>query len=180
MLYCAYADITCKSEIKDYKYKIIDKNDFELFNKKDKNNINKILEKLNPKTKEILKKYYSITKEDFYFKVATEEKIETLLNDIHLIFAEFEKENAFKYKYDFVDHLLNNLNGKLFNEKKEFLVKLIESEIEPENQIKLLKKMKEISLIYDEEVINKEKENLKNDIFKNKKVLLNNKVVQSI
>ena len=168
------------TKFKGYSCKELYYSDFYLFNKKDIKKIKEEIENYNPKIQKYFKTESIMSIEHIYLKLVKEEEFNTLMSNLKLIFEDINYNQYYNLKKEILNYVLQNINEKLFNQYREEIVFIIENYFDTSVQISYLQAMKELSLKYDNEIINKEKEELKKEIFKNYKPLEINKGVISI
>lgn len=152
-----------------------------ILNKKEFNEIENLLSKLSDSTKKYIKfKYLSRNKIKELYKVSLKnEKVINILNNLEEILMDLNINNKEILKYEVFDFILDNINKKEFNQNKDKLIDLIEKELSNEKEIRLLEKMNNLKLKYDDEEINKYRKQLKENI-RNNEIQKEKKLIQSI
>jgi len=152
-----------------------------ILNKQEFSEVENLLNKLSNCTKEYIKfNYLSRNKiKELYLINLKKEKIINILNNLEEILKDLNENNKEILKYEVFDFILDNINKKEFNQNKNKLIDLIEREINNEKEIKLLERMNNLKLKYDDEEINKYRKQLKESI-RNNEIPKEKKLIQSI
>ena len=152
-----------------------------ILNKQEFSEVKNLLNKLSNCTKEYIKfNYLSRNKiKELYLINLKKEKIINILNNLEEILKDLNENNKEILKYEVFDFILDNINKKEFNQNKNKLIDLIEREINNEKEIKLLERMNNLKLKYDDEEINKYRKQLKESI-RNNEIPKEKKLIQSI
>lgn len=163
--------------------KIKDKeiNIFLKLNKKEKKLMNKTYNKLSEFTKKYIKenKLDEYIIYDLYTNSLKNKKIIDILKDLEEIIEDLNNNKRMNLKCYLFNYIFSEINKEEFNIYKDEIIQYIEKEFYNEDVIYFLEKMKELKLKYDDEEINKYKNQLKKDISTNK-IKKENKLIQSI
>lgn len=152
-----------------------------ILNKKEFVEFENLLNKLSNCTKEYIK-FNNLSRnkiKKLYLINLKKEKVINILNNLEEILKDLNTNNKEVLKYEVFDFVLDNINKKEFNQNKNKLIDLIEKEINNEKEIKLLEKMNNLKLKYDDEEVNKYRTQLKENI-RNNKIQKEKKLIQSI
>lgn len=174
----------CLSLMKEKESKKIKNLEMSLFLKLNKKE-NKLMNKTYNKLSEFTKKYIKEKKldedriYDLYTNSLENEKIINVLNNLEEIVKDLNKNKRMDLKCYLFDHIVVEINKEEFNIYKDEIIQYIEKEFDNEDIIYFLEKMKELKLKYDDEEINKYKNQLKEDISTNK-IPKEKKLIQSI
>lgn len=156
----------------------------EIFSKLKQKELKRI-KKIENKISKPIKKYIE-TKElkkdkvyDIYSYLLMNEKMTDILNNLEEIIEDTNKNDRKDLKFLLFKYIIKEIDKVDFNNNKNKIIKFIEKEFDNKNVIHFLEEMKKLKLKYDDEEINKYKNQLKEDISTNK-IPKEKKLIQSI
>lgn len=172
----------CLSLMREKQSKKIKNKEMNLFlklNKKENKQMNKTYNKLSEFTKKYIKenKLDEDRIYDLYTNSLKNKKIIDILKDLEEIIEDLNNNERMNLKYHIFNYIFSKINKEEFDLYKDNIIQHIETEFDNKNVIYFLEKMKKLKLKYDDEEINKYKNQLKKDISTNK---TQKKLIQSI
>ena len=172
----------CLSLMREKQSKKIKNKEMNLFLKLNKKE-NKLMNKNYNKLSEFTKKYIKENEldedriYDLYINSLKNKKIIDILKDLEEIIEDLNNNERMNLKFYLFNYIFSEINKEEFDLYKDNIIQHIETEFDNKNVIYFLEKMKKLKLKYDDEEINKYKNQLKKDISPNK---TQKKLIQSI
>ena len=174
----------CLSLMREKQSKKIKNQEMNLFLKLNKKE-NKLMNKTYNKLSEFTKKYIKENRlgedriYDLYTNSLKNKKIIDILKDLEEIIEDLNNNERMNLKFYLFNYIFSEINKEEFDLYKDNIIQHVEKEFDNKNVIYFLEKMKKLKLKYDDEEINKYKNQLKKDISTNK-IQKEKRLIQSI
>lgn len=180
--FCSMVTFKNKNIIEQEKWKY---KGFIKLNEKGVKQIQKAETKISKSIKECIKeeiltkdKVYSV-----YIYLLKKEKMIDILNNLEEMVNDLNKNDRKDLKSLLFEYIINEIDKVDFNNNKNKIIEFIENEFNNKSVIYFLEKIKKLKFKYDDEEVNKYKNQLKNDIITNevkKEAKNDKKIIQSI